>query len=64
MKNFGTRSCLINWRTFDDGNFGIQWQMDSTYEQNLIFQPFVVLMLKKKENNPIFFHDQGLITLS
>jgi len=45
VKNFGTRSCLINWRTFDDGNFGIQWQMDSIDEQNLIFQPFVVMML-------------------
>jgi hypothetical protein len=32
LENSRSRSRLINWRVFDDDNFGIQWQMDSIDE--------------------------------
>jgi hypothetical protein len=43
--NSRARSRLISWRMFDDDNFGIRWQMDSTNEQNFTLLPFVVLIL-------------------
>jgi hypothetical protein len=45
VENFGARSRLINWRAFDDDNFGIQWQMDSIDERNFILLPSNVVIL-------------------
>ncbi len=44
VENSGVRSRLISWRTFDDDNFGIQWQMDSTNEQTFILLFFDVVI--------------------
>jgi len=45
VENFGARSWLISWKTFDDDNFGIWWQMDSTNEPTFILLPFSVMIL-------------------
>jgi hypothetical protein len=45
VENSGARSQLISWRAFDDDNFGIQWQMDSTNEQTFILLPSNVMIL-------------------
>jgi hypothetical protein len=45
VENSGAKSHLISWRVFDEDNFGIQWQMDFTYEQNFTFLPSNVLIL-------------------
>jgi hypothetical protein len=45
VENSRTRSRLISWRSFDDDNFGIQWQMDSIYEQTFTLLPFDVVIL-------------------
>ncbi len=45
VENSRVRSRLISWRTFDDENFGIQWQMDFAYEQTFILLPSNVVIL-------------------
>jgi len=42
VENSGIKSRLINWRAFDDENFGIRWQMDSTNEQTFTLLPIIV----------------------
>jgi hypothetical protein len=43
--NSGTKSRLISWRMFDDVNFGIRWQIDSTNEQSFTLLPSDVVIL-------------------
>jgi len=43
--NLRVRSRLISWKAFDDENFRIQWQMNSTDEQTFILLPSDVVIL-------------------
>jgi hypothetical protein len=38
------RSRLISWKTFDDEQFRIRWQMDFVDEQIFTFLPFEVVI--------------------
>jgi hypothetical protein len=44
VENSRMKSRLISWRTFDDENFGIRWQMDFAYEQIFILLPSDVVI--------------------
>jgi hypothetical protein len=39
VENSRMKSRLISWRTFDDENFGIQWQMDFVDEHIFTLLP-------------------------
>ncbi len=45
VENSRMRSRLISWKAFDDENFRIQWQMNSTDEQTFILLPSDVVIL-------------------
>ncbi len=45
VENSRMRTRLISWRAFDDENFGIRWQMDSTNEQIFTLLPSNVVIL-------------------
>jgi hypothetical protein len=45
VENLRVRSRLISWKAFDDENFRIQWQMNSTDEQTFILLPSDVVIL-------------------
>jgi hypothetical protein len=45
VENSGIRSRLISWRTFDDENFKIQWQINFANEQTFTLLPSYVVIL-------------------